>query len=93
MTARRWVSKKKPPVLPAVPESTRMKKARGLEMPGPGIVVTVPLSILPEYLELYGLEPISLGEVNEADARLKRRQVPGILVWVKRTKKEGQHAH
>lgn len=33
-------------------------KVRRLPLPGPGIVVNVPLHLLPEYLVLHGLEPL-----------------------------------
>jgi hypothetical protein len=33
-------------------------KVRRLPLPGPGIVVNVPLHLLPAYLELHGLEPL-----------------------------------
>jgi hypothetical protein len=39
-------------------EEPAMRKARRLPMPGPGIVVNIPLHLLPAYFELYGLEPI-----------------------------------
>lgn len=34
-----------------------MQRARRLPNLGPGLTVTVPLDILPEYLALHGLEP------------------------------------
>lgn len=90
MTTRRAVARKKAPLLPAEPESARMKKARHLPMFGPGIVITVPLSLLPEYLELYGLEPLQFGEVTEREIATKKRKPAGVL-WVKRVKKQENH--
>ena len=69
MTSRRA----KPQAAPVVPDDVRMKKARHLPMFGPGIVISVPLSLFPEYMELYQLEP-----------RVMQR---GILL-VKRTSQE-----
>lgn len=44
--------------LPAAePEDVSMVKARKLPMFGPGIVIVVPLNLLPAYLETYHLEP------------------------------------
>ena len=37
-------------------------KALHLPRPGPGIVITVPLHLLPEYLEIYRLEPAGVLE-------------------------------
>lgn len=44
-----------PPPQPA--QTARMKKASHLPNPGPGVVVTVPITLAPEWLELHGLEP------------------------------------
>lgn len=38
-------------------EDVTLRKVKHLPMPGPGIRVSVPLGLLPRYLELYGLEP------------------------------------
>jgi hypothetical protein len=48
-------TRNKPAVLPEPPD---LQKARRLPLPGPGIKVTIPLHLLPAYLELYGLAPI-----------------------------------
>jgi hypothetical protein len=67
-----------------ITEDTGMIKARRLPMPGPGIVVTVPLGLLPEYLNLYSLEPMERGEVRDllTATGQPRRQV----LYVKRIK-------
>jgi hypothetical protein len=39
-------------------EAPDVRKARNLPMPGPGIMVRVPLHLWPAYMELYGLELI-----------------------------------
>lgn len=39
-------------------EDTLIKKARRLPLFGPGLVINVPLHLLPAYFELYGLEPV-----------------------------------
>ncbi|MCI0551295.1 MAG: hypothetical protein L0287_10090 [Anaerolineae bacterium] len=38
--------------------STVMEKVKWLPLSGPGVPVIVPLALLPEYLQLHGLEPI-----------------------------------
>lgn len=44
------------PEKPEPVDSARTKALR-LPRPGPGILVTVPLHLLPEYLDIYRLEP------------------------------------
>jgi hypothetical protein len=63
-----------------------MKRARRLPLPGPGIVITVPLSLLPEYLTLHHLTPMTRGEVIENEVAMKRRRPSGAL-FVKRERK------
>ena len=87
MTTRRVTSRKKAPILPAEMESARRKKARHLPMFGPGIVITIPLSLLPEYYELYGLEPLPFSEVVEREMASKKRKPAGVL-WVKHAKNQ-----
>ena len=74
---------------PGIPQDARMKKARRLQSPGPGIVVSVPLGLLPEYLALYGLVPMTRGEVIDHEIATKKRKPAGILI-VKRMKDEKQ---
>ena len=62
-----------------------MKKARHLPMFGPGLVITVPLSLLPEYRELYQLQELDRGEAMEVK-RQSKRSLSGILL-VKRVSK------
>ena len=57
------------------PISAREQKARNLPMPGPGIGVTVPLHLLPEYLALYGLQPSGVQE-----PKTPRRDGPGEAI-------------
>jgi hypothetical protein len=71
------------------PVDTRMKRAKNLPMPGPGIVITVPLSLLPEYLQLYGLTPMTRGEVADHETASGKRKPSGML-YVKRNK-EGKN--
>ena len=74
MTTRR-AQRTKATAAPVQPEDVRVKKAHHLPMFGPGIVITVPLSMLPEYLELYQLEPSGVK--------------PSGILLVKRVPKEG----
>ena len=41
-----------------VETSPLMEKVEHLPLSGPGVAVVVPLGLLPEYLQLHGLEPI-----------------------------------
>lgn len=68
------------------PHSVRTAKALRLPKPGPGITVNVPLSIEPEYLDVYDLVPMTLGEVRDVEKALGIRKAAGVL-WVKRVKK------
>jgi hypothetical protein len=69
------------------PESARMKKARNLPMPGPGMIVTVPLHLLPEYLALYSLQPMTRGEARDVVQQSGKGRLAGVL-YVKRVPKE-----
>lgn len=87
MTTRRPV-RRHPFVQPAPtpePQDIRASKASNLEQPGPGIVVSVPLGLPPEYLQLYQLAPMSKGDVRDLLERTgePRRQV----LYVKRITK------
>jgi hypothetical protein len=66
-----------------------MKKARRLPLPGPGIVITVKLDLLPAYLELHKLEPMTRGEVADNEKATKRRKPAGFL-YVKRIKRDSK---
>lgn len=74
-----WVHRDEPKLEPI---DARMKKARNLPRPGPGIVVPVPLHLLPEYLELYALvangirEPKVQPERGPGEAILLAKRVP-----------------
>jgi len=79
MTTRRafrsqWVPHDEPK---PEPTDSRMTRARKLPRFGPGIVITVPLSLLPEYLELYQLKPNGVK--------------PGRILLVKRVPKDQAH--
>jgi hypothetical protein len=69
------------------PVSARMQRAHKLPLLGPDLIVTIPLSLLPEYLELHGLSPMSIGEVADVVKASGRMRRPGVL-YVKRIKKE-----
>lgn len=70
---------------PPEPEDVRMTKARRLPLSGPGIVINVPLSLLPEYLQLHSLAPFSPAEIQDRK-RQGLRKPDGVLL-VKRIKK------
>lgn len=88
MTLQRRVrtATKKAAKLAPETQDVRVKKARRLPMPGPGIVVSVPLGLLPEYLALYGLVPMTRGEVIDHETATRKRKPAGAL-YVKRTRK------
>lgn len=80
MTTRRAPRRPQPAPKPE-PEDVRMTKARHLEMFGPGIVITVPLSLLPQYLELYQLVSQGIRE-----PKVQQKDGPGeAILLVKRT--------
>lgn len=55
--ARPYHYGRKPEPPPQQVESSAMKKAGHLEYPGPGVEVSVPIALAPEWLALHGLEP------------------------------------
>lgn len=70
------------------PESfdVRMQKARKLPLSGPGIVITIKLDVLPEWLEHNNLVPMTRGEVVDVvNASPNKRRLPGVL-YVKRVR-------
>lgn len=76
---------------PALPVTKSEKKARNLPMFGPGIEISIPLHLLPEYMKLYGLEvlgPKQIGWLREHGIRKR----DGVL-YVRRVPqtKEGKH--
>jgi hypothetical protein len=85
MTTRR-TPRAKTPTAHGESQDVRMKKARRLPMFGPGLVITVPMSLLPEYLELYQLTPMTRGEVIDHETASKHRKPAGML-YVKRAEK------
>ena len=68
-----WI--KRPEQRPQL-ESETMKNARRLPLPGPGIVITVRLDLLPAYLELHHLEPLprvaAIGELPNPILKVTR---------------------
>lgn len=50
------------PSTPAEPTDTRLERAKKLPRFGPGIVIRTPLSLWPEYQQLYHLEPRGIRE-------------------------------
>lgn len=88
MTARKpirtqWIHREEPKPEPV---DVHMDKAKNLPLPGPGIVVTVPLHLLPEYLELYRLQPHGIQEPS-----VKPKDGPGeAILLVKRVPQEGK---
>ena len=87
MTPRRpfqtqWIHRDEPE-----PIDAHMKKAQNLPRPGPGIVVPVPLHLLPEYLALYSLVPMTRGEAQDSLKQTNTRRLAGVL-YVKRVPKE-----
>ena len=84
MTARtvrtRWNHRPEPAPEPVDP---RITKAKNLPMFGPGLVITVPLHLLKEYMDIYQLEPNGIRE-----PKVQPRSGPGeAILLVKRVPK------
>jgi hypothetical protein len=69
------------------PVDSRLQRAKKLPLPGPGIVITVSLSLLPEYLQLHGLTPLTRGEVADNE-KATRKTKPGGFLYVKSAPRE-----
>ncbi len=57
----------------------------------PGVVISIPLELLPAYFQREHLEPLSAKEV--ADKRGQGLRKPDGVLWVKRTTSEGHNAN
>lgn len=78
-----WLKREEPKPEPV---DVRLEKAKHLPMPGPGIVVTIPFHLLPEYLQLYSLQPNGIQE-----PKVQPRNGPGgAILLVKRVPREGK---
>jgi hypothetical protein len=81
INTRPWLKREEPK-----PIDVRAQKAAHLPMPGPGIVISVPLHLLPEYLALYSLQPAGIRE-----PKVKPTNGPGeAILLVKRVPREGK---
>lgn len=68
------------------PLSERMQKVIRLPMPGPGIVLSIPVHLWIEYKDLYHLEPNGLQEPKS-----QPKDGPGeAILLVKRVQQEGK---
>lgn len=91
MTTHRPVRRlTKAPTPKPEPQDVRMKKARNLPMSGPGLITSVPLSLLPEWLALNHLEPMSRGEVRDLLERIGEPRRQGL--YVRRVKASDEHS-
>jgi hypothetical protein len=87
MTTRRAVRKTtKTSQGPVDPETKLTQRALKLPWPGPGITIDVAERLLPTYLAIYHLVPMSPDEVREFELRNNVSKPAGV-VWVKRVKK------
>lgn len=78
-----WVKREQP--RPA-PVDVRAQKAANLERFGPDIVISVPLHLLPDYLQLYSLQPTGVRE-----PKVQPKYGPGeAILLVKRVPREGK---
>ncbi len=89
MKARRPISRKSAPAVPVEPEDVLIKRARRLPLSGPGIVTTVPLTLLPAYMQIHNLEPFTRDEIRKR-AQQGIRKPDGVLL-VKRLKKADRY--
>lgn len=86
MTARKlfrtqWVHRDEPK--PASVDA-HVEKAKNLPMFGPGIVITVPLHLLMEYMELYQLQSNGIQE-----PKIKPKDGPGEAILLVAREKKG----
>jgi hypothetical protein len=83
----RWI---KPPAEPAPPTDSRMERAKRLPPIGPGLMVTVKLDILMQYMELHHLEPNGIIE-----PKVQPERGPGeaklVVKRVLKKKEENDH--
>ena len=84
---RRRVSRRNGSKVPAVrtvvePRSSDETKARHLPMFGPDLAIMVPLHLLPAYLKLYSLRPMTRREALDLQDRGVRK--PDSVLWVRR---------
>lgn len=74
-----WIHREEPKPEPV---DVRAQKARNLERFGPGIVISIPLHLWPEYQALYSLQPTGIREpkvqpkYGPGEAILLVRRVP-----------------
>ena len=91
MTTRRAVRRlTKAPTPKLEPIDVRMEKARHLPLSGPGIVVSVPLGLLPEWLALNHLEPMNRGEVRDLVQATGKPKLQ--VLYAKRVKVSDEHS-
>lgn len=79
-------SNKRSTIAPLPVDSSLEKKAKNLPMFGPGLEISIPLHLLPTYLEIYGLEvlgPKQIGWLREHGVRKR----DGVL-YVRRVPKK-----
>lgn len=81
-----WDKTKPAPAPQPQPETSYQQKAKHLPMFGPGVVITIPLHLLPEYFALYHLQPNGIQE-----PKVQPRNGPGeAILLVKRVPTEGK---
>ena len=71
---------------PVTYEDKLVQRALKLPWPGPGITIDVAERLLPAYLTIYQLVPMTPEEVKEFELRNQVSKPAGV-VWVKRVKK------
>ena len=89
MTTRRTYTRRDAAQLAPETTDSLRERARRLPLSGPGRVTTIPLSLLPAYLELHHLEVLDKAEIRLLAQRGFRK--PDGIAMVKRIKIERNH--
>jgi len=72
------------PQLPLATPAQLTARAKRLDTFQPGVAISVPLMLLPEYLRLYSLAPLEPGQVIDLETNARIRKPAGVL-WVQRS--------
>jgi hypothetical protein len=64
------------------PVDAQDRKARHLPMFGPDLTISIPLHLLPAYMRLYSLRPMTRKEIHDLAERMVIK--PDGVLWVRR---------
>lgn len=77
MTAKPYHKQSTRPQKVVLPPSADERKARNQPMFGPGLVIPVPLHLVPAYLSLYGLTPTGWQDPDTLTVKREPKEVIG----------------